>query len=163
VSARHVQLLVYRFAASARLEGHLVGALERMEAGGAMRLLDLLIVGSDAATGERFALDMPRGGAGGVVASLLGVRLDSSERQARTRRTLTGDGARAELAGALADALPAGAAAAVLLIAHEWERGLGDAVARTGGNELHNAFVEHTALTSLAPEVIEAVAQTLPG
>jgi hypothetical protein len=163
VNASRVQLLVYRFAASARLEGHLVGALERMEAGGALKILDLLIVGSDPATGERFAIGMPRGGAGGIVASLLGVRLDATERRALTRRTLAAGGARAELADALVDALPAGAAAVALLIAHEWERRLGDAVARTGGTELHTAFVEHTALTSLAPEVIEAVAQTLPG
>src|SRR5436853_661 len=74
-----VQLLIYRFGAGAGFEGHLVGALERIEAGGALKILDLLLVGSDAATGERFAIDMPHGGAAGIVAPLLSFRLDIAE------------------------------------------------------------------------------------
>ena len=35
-----VQLLLYSFDAHARFEGRLVGALERMESGGALRVLE---------------------------------------------------------------------------------------------------------------------------
>ena len=36
------QLLLYRFDADAKFEGRLVGALERMESGGALRILEAL-------------------------------------------------------------------------------------------------------------------------
>ena len=47
-----VQLLLYRFAADARFEGRLVGALERMESGDTLRIIEALFVARDAETGE---------------------------------------------------------------------------------------------------------------
>ena len=151
-----LQLVIYRFAPGATFEGQLVGALERLEAGGALKIVDLLFVGSDAATGERFAIDMPRGGAAGIVAPLLGFRLDMAERRRLTRRALAAGGERAELIDRLTGLLAPGEAAAAMLIDHEWARVLADAVDRTGGTQVTNAFVERASLSTLAAEVLAA-------
>jgi hypothetical protein len=63
-------LLLYAFGPDARFEGRLVGTLERIESGGALRVLDALFVTRDPETGELAAIDL-RGGAGGVIAELL--------------------------------------------------------------------------------------------
>jgi hypothetical protein len=154
-----LQLVIYRFGPGAAFEGQLVGALERLEAGGALKIVDLLFVGSDASTGERFAIDMPRGGAAGIVAPLLGFRLDMAERRRLTRRALAAGGERAELIDRLADLLAPGEAAAALLVDHEWARVLADAVDRTGGTQVTNAFVERASLGTLAAEVLAAARQ----
>src|SRR3954462_8717296 len=78
-----VQLLVYRFGEDAGFEGHLVGALERIEAGGALKVLDVLFD----AGGELSAVELRGSGAGGMVAPLLAFRLDVAERRRLTRRT----------------------------------------------------------------------------
>jgi hypothetical protein len=44
------QLLVYAFGPDANFEGRLVGALEGIESGGALRVLDALFVASDSET-----------------------------------------------------------------------------------------------------------------
>jgi hypothetical protein len=154
-----LQLVIYRFGPGAAFEGQLVGALERLEAGGALKIVDLLFVASDASTGERFAIDMPRGGAAGIVAPLLGFRLDMTERRRLTRRALAAGGERAELIDRLTDLLAPGEAAAALLVDHEWARVLADAVDRTGGTQLTNAFVERASLGKLAAEVLAAARQ----
>lgn len=67
-SARHdafppvrplTQLMVFGFGADSSFEGQLVGALERMEAGGALRILDTFFVGKEAETGELVAIAQP--------------------------------------------------------------------------------------------------------
>jgi hypothetical protein len=49
---RTAQLLVYRFGPNAGFEGRLVGALERVEAGGAVRIAGALFVGCDPDSGD---------------------------------------------------------------------------------------------------------------
>src|SRR3954462_13602145 len=83
-----VQLLVYRFGEDAGFEGHLVGALERMEAGGALKVLDVVFVARDAASGELSAVELRGGSAVGMVAPLLGFRLDVAERRRITRKAM---------------------------------------------------------------------------
>src|ERR1700754_4576724 len=87
-----VQLLVYRFGPETRFEGGLVGALERMEAGGALRVVEALFVASDPATGELVAIDLRgRGSGGGMTAPLLDFRLDPEARRKATERSLGDD------------------------------------------------------------------------
>ena len=95
------QLLVYRFGADAGFEGHLVGALERIEAGGALKVLDVLFVGREA-SGDVVAIDLHGSRAGGMVAPLLSFRLDVEERRRSTQRASDGPHA------ALIDSLGAG-------------------------------------------------------
>lgn len=49
------QLLIYGFAPGAAFEGQLVGAIERIERGGTLRVLDVLFVMRDADTAELVA------------------------------------------------------------------------------------------------------------
>src|SRR4051794_15906335 len=135
------QLLVYRFR-TAGFEGHLVGALERLEAGGALRILDILFVGSDQETGELFALDVHGASASAMVGPLVGFRLDMSERRRTTRRVLARTDGAAQLIRDLGETLGQGDALVAVLVGHEWARVLADAVERTGGSPVANAFVE---------------------
>jgi hypothetical protein len=146
------QLLVYRFGADARFEGQLVGALERIESGGALRIRDALFVQSDAETGELAAVAVRGDGAGGLVAPLIGFRLDPAARRRATRRALSG--ARATAVERLGAELREGEAIAAVLVEHVWARALEDAVARTGGTPVVSEFVDAMALAELSAEAL---------
>jgi len=153
------QLLLYRFAAGARYEGGLVGALERAESGGALRILDALFVGTEMETGELVAVDMSADRGGGLVASFVSVRLDPAARRKATARAL--DGARGvppELVRGLAEMLEPGAAVIAVLVEHVWAGTLAEAVARSGGTALENDFVEADTLADAAPALLAAIA-----
>jgi hypothetical protein len=156
--AEPVQLLAYRFSAGAAFRGQLAGALERMEAGGALRVLDVLLVGADAASGETFAVALHGGRAGGLTAALLDFRLGADGRAAATRRALARAGGQAALIEALAAELAPGEALAAVLIGHAWARELAGAVERTGGRELANALVAPATLLELRDELLAAAA-----
>jgi hypothetical protein len=155
----HAQLLVYTFGPDAGFEGQLVGALERLESGGTLRILDTLFVHSDAETGELSAIGARGGGAGRIVAPLLGFRLDPAERRRATGKLLR-DGTTGMPGPAveqLGSTLKRGSAIAAVLIEHVWAGALEDAVSRTGGTALAGEFVDATALT---PELL---ARFMPG
>jgi hypothetical protein len=154
------QLLVYRFKATAGFEGQLLGALERIETGGAVRVLDVLFVGSDPASGEIFAIELNGTGAGGFAGPLIGFRLDVAERRRITRRARAGDSA--DLISTLGETLEPGDALAAVLVGHDWARALDDAIARTGGMELANAFVEAVSLTALTGELVQVAGSADP-
>ncbi len=111
------QLLLYGFGPEADFEGRLVGALERLESGGALRILDVLFVRRDAESGDIDAIDLHGDGAGGVVAPLLNFRLDEGERRRATERTLR---ANADVVRELGAALEPGGALAAVLVDHVW-------------------------------------------
>jgi hypothetical protein len=147
------QLLLYGFGPDANFEGQLVGALERLESGGALRILDVLFVRRDPESGDIDAVDLHGDGAGGVVAPLLNFRLDEAERRRATERALL---ANAEVVRELGAALEPGAALAAVLVDHVWSGALDDAVARTGGTQLANDFVDAAALGELGAELVAA-------
>ena len=147
------QLLLYGFGPDADFEGRLVGALERLESGGALRILDVLFVRRDAESGDIEAVDLHGDGAGGVVAPLLNFRLDEAERSRATERALRAD---PDVVRELGAALEPGAALAAVLVDHVWSGALEDAVARTGGTPLANDFVDATALGQLGAELLAA-------
>jgi hypothetical protein len=150
------QLFVYAFGPDANFEGRLVGALERIESGGALRVLDALFVASEPETGELVAIDL-RGGAGGIIAELLDFRLDPASRRRATERALSPhtSGLPAEALRKLGETLDPGAAMLALLVEHAWAETLEDALARTGGTPLASEFVEATTLAELGPAVVE--------
>src|SRR3954453_7698822 len=102
----HTQLLAYHFPPEARFEGQLVGALERVEAGGALRGLDVLLVRRDPDSGDLEAVGVRSKGAGGLVAALVACRPAPSRRHRATERALRGDGG--ERVHALGSRLSAG-------------------------------------------------------
>ena len=147
VTLPSAQLLAFGFSPGAAFEGQLVGALERLESGGALRVLDVLFVAADEATGELVAINV-QGGTGGLTAKLLDFRLDPAARQPAAERSLESD---------LGRSLEPGAALAVLLVEHVWARGMEDAVARVGGRALTSEFVDAAKLSELAPDLLKMV------
>jgi exoribonuclease R len=138
------QLLAFGFDTNAAFEGQLVGALERMESGGALRILDVLFVAADEATGELIAIDL-QGGTGGLTAKLLDFRLDPAARRHK---------ATSELARNLGAALQPGTALAAVLVEHDWSRVLDDAVSRVGGRSLASDFVDASSLSELGDHLL---------
>jgi hypothetical protein len=149
----HAQLLVYAFGAGANFEGQLVGALERLESGGTLRILDTLFLHNDAETGELSAVGVRGDGAGRIVAPLLGFRLDPAERKRATAKLLRDGttGIPGPVVEQLGGTLEPGAAIAAVLIEHVWSAAIEDAVSRTGGTPVAREFVDATALT---PELL---------
>jgi hypothetical protein len=153
-TSHSTQLLLFGFGPDAAFEGQLVGALERMESGGALRVIDALFIRRDAETDELSAIGLHSNGAGGMVAPLLGFRLDAAQRRRATERALA-----AEDVQALCRELRPGAALAAVLVDHVWSRALSDAVARAGGTEIEHDFVEAGALSELADRLLAAAAR----
>jgi hypothetical protein len=148
-------LLVFGFDANASFEGQLVGALERLESGGAVRILDVLFVAADEATGDPVAINL-RGGTGGLIGKLLDFRLDPAARRKAAERAL-GEDADAGMADLLRDlgrALEPGTALAAVLVEHVWARALEDAVSRVSGRPLASEFVEAARLSELPPDLL---------
>jgi hypothetical protein len=146
------QLLVYTFGPGARFEGQLVGALERIESGGAVNVLDVLFVTRDSDSGELAAVSLGAGASRGIVGELLDFRLNAEARTAATRRALAGQ--EAEIVRGLAPKLEPGGAIAMVLVEHAWAGALEDAVSRLGGTEAAVAFVEASRLSEVTHTVL---------
>ncbi len=151
------QLLVYGFGPGAEFEGRLVGAIERIESGGTLRVLDVLFVMRDADSGELVVTKQRGRGQGSLVAPLLGFRLDAGERRRASEKALRADGPAGTLRR-LGEELEPGAAVAALLVEHLWMRALDDAVSHTGGTPLASELVEAAAFADLSPDLIVAAA-----
>ena len=151
------QLLVYEFGPGAEFEGRLVGAIERIESGGTLRVLDVLFVMRDADTDELTVTQRRGRGQGSLVTPLLGFRLDAGERRRASEKALRADGPAGTLRR-LGEELEPGAAVAALLVEHVWVRALDDAVAHTGGTPLASELVEAAAFADLSPDQIVAAA-----
>jgi hypothetical protein len=149
------QLLVYRFRETAEFEGQIVGALQRIEVGAAVKVLDVLFVGREPDSGEMVAASLGAASSS-LVASLVGFRLDRAQRQKTTERVLAGpDAERIKRLGA---ALGPGEALLAVLLEHVWAAALADAVARVGGQVAgRGEFVEADTIS----ELLEGVAADL--
>ena len=151
------QLLVYGFGGDAAFEGAIVGALERMESGGTLRILGALFIHRDGETGELAAIDLRGRGAGSAVGPLLGFRLDEAERRRATKRALAdASGIPGETVRELGHALGPGGAVAAVLVEHVWAAALEDAVSRSGGAALVNELVDTDTLAGLTPDLLAA-------
>jgi hypothetical protein len=156
-----VQLLLYSFGGDARFEGRLVGALERMESGGALRILEALFLRNNLETGELEAVDLRGRGAGSMVMPLIDFRLDPGKRGRATERALEAGGLGDTLRQIGAELAP-GAAMAAVLVEHTWARALNEAVAQSSGAPMSGEFVAAASLPELTQELM-AAARTLPG
>jgi hypothetical protein len=146
------QLLVYRFPPEAAFEGQLVGALQRIESGGAIRVLDAMFVGRDRESGELVAASLGAAASSGMVASLLGFRLDRKQRETTTDRVIAGpDG---EEVRALAAKLGPGDAVFAVLLEHMWAATLAEAVARVGGEPVGGReLIDAASISELLPQI----------
>src|SRR5262249_45516937 len=135
------QLLAFSFGGDSRFEGQLVGALERIEIGGTMRVLDGLFVSHEPESGELSAIVLSDVPPSRMTSRLLDFRLGDRERRAATQRALDGPAGDAihalgvllgpgrSIAAVLVERAPAGSGA-------DTADALADAVARLGGAEI---------------------------
>ncbi len=128
--SRPLQLLAVSLPAGSGPASRLLAEVDRIEAGGQVRVLDMLLVGKDR---------------DGVVAKLsVGEDEDFGSLVAQLFPlgdvAAGGAGAQDEL-WAWADALPAGTAAGFLLVEHAWARGIFDLLDDDGGSLLGAAFL----------------------
>jgi hypothetical protein len=151
---RSRQLLAFSFGSDSRFEGQLVGALERIESGGALRVLDGLFVAREAESGELSAISLSDSAPSRMVSRILGFRLDARERANATRRALAGPAG--DAVRALGETLAPGTAIAAVLIEHAWAAALSDAVARVGGAELVSEFVAESEMIELTQRLLAA-------
>ena len=151
------QLLAYRFGSDSQFEGQLVGALERAESGGAIRVVEGLFVQRQPESGELTAVSLS-GGTGGMISKLLGFRLDERERIATTKRAL--DGEAGDVIRTVGDSLEPGSAVAAVLVEHVWAGVLRDAVTRIGGAEVANDFVEASGIHEVAERLLSVTKES---
>ncbi len=140
MSSAPVQLLAYEFGPDASFQGQLVGALERLESGGALRILDLVFVHRDPDSGELEALELGSNVGGDITRPLLEFRLELRSRADETERALAG--ARGPELLALGERLAPGGAIAAIFVEHRWAETLEDAVRRVGGTQVLNEIVD---------------------
>jgi hypothetical protein len=81
-----VQLLLYEFGPEGNFQGQMVGALERLESGGALRIVDMLFVHRQADGGELDVVNLKGDGAGGIAMPLLDFRSTRAPAAAPRRR-----------------------------------------------------------------------------
>ncbi|HEV7495931.1 hypothetical protein [Baekduia sp.] len=144
MTAAPVQLLTFAFGPDAVFEGQMLGAVERLESGGALRIVQVIFVRRDATDGTLSAFAHRGGTAGGIAGPALEFRLDEDERRRSTERALAG------VAGTgvreLGDELAPGAAVAAVFVEHRWRADLAEATKRTGGIAVSSDFVDAEAL-----------------
>jgi hypothetical protein len=126
------QLLAFRFGEGSQFEGQLVGALQRIESGGALRILAILFVARDPSSGEVTAVARDSQSAAGMIGELISFRL--GDRGKETQAAF--EGAEGSVVRGVAATLEPGEAVAGVLVEHTWAQVLGEAVARIGGEEL---------------------------
>ncbi|MFD7666608.1 DUF1269 domain-containing protein [Streptomyces sp. NPDC059788] len=153
-----VQLLTLAFGPDAKFEGRIIEELGVLEAGGQLRVLDLLFVRKEP-EGQLFALDYQAESMGDTVAALLGI---SGDRPSGTRPDApppdggSAFGLSATQIREMADALDAGVSAAFILLEHVWATGLKEAIRDTGGVPVAEGFLTREALAPVAAELAAA-------
>jgi Family of unknown function (DUF6325) len=129
-----VQVLVVGFDRPS-FSGEVLAEFARLREAGIVRLVDLLLV-SRSPDGTLETLTAPAeigSELGGLAAALLGRPADGADDAAAEQLE--------EGAWSLADAVPAGSAAAVALIEHIWAGPLTEAVRRAGGSPLDETWL----------------------
>jgi Family of unknown function (DUF6325) len=146
-----VQLLVIAFA-NGKFDGRVLEELRRLREQDAVRLLDLLFVSKDEDGGvvELEASDLPDADAaeyGRLVRELFGVCAEDDGGAADRARpgadAVAQNGSLLDPSEVwfLTDVIPAGMAAAVVLLEHRWASPLRDAVEAADGHDLVDAWV----------------------
>jgi hypothetical protein len=144
-----VQVLVVGFDHPA-FSGEVLAELTRLRQAGIVRLVDLLLV-ARAEDGTLETLNAPElvdAGLGGLAVALL-ARPDRGTDSDPSGRVTDSDPSDMS-AWSLADAVPAGSAAAVALIEHLWAGPLTSAIRRAGGTPLDETWLAAGDLARLA-------------
>ena len=139
-----IQLIAIGFETTERFTGEILRALEAIRAKGAVRLIDLLFVAKEP-SGEITALEgswldqEEQAQFGALIGALIGFGAEGTEgaiegAAAGAVAAVEGVlGFTAEDARALADQIPPGTAAALMLLEHTWAADFAEAVRNAGG------------------------------
>lgn len=152
-----VQLLAVGFGPDANFEGRIMAELVELEQAGTVRILDLLFVAKEE-DGDLVALDHQGESLGAIVGALLGFEFQDGDGAGpeADATTLGGNafGLSREQIGEMADSLPAGHSAGVLLVEHVWARKFKNAVRDAGGVPLGEGFLTPEAVSFVAAELV---------
>ena len=129
-----VQFIAVGFPEDATYEGRIVAQIERIEVSGVLRVLDVLFVRKDPATGELQTIDV-----------------QSEELQALSGARSLGV-SRREVDG-VGDELAPGQAAGMILVEHVWARDLAEAIESTGGGVLAQGLLGAAAMEEIVAEL----------
>jgi uncharacterized membrane protein len=154
-----VQLLVIAFE-DGSFDGRILDELRSLRDGGAIRMIDLLFVakGEDGEVAELETPDLSAAESaefGALVGALLGFAVegeDGAVAHADLGARVAGqNGSLLDPEGAwyLADAIPAGTAAAIALIEHRWAIPLRDAIESAGGHDLVDRWIHPADLAAI--------------
>jgi len=150
-----VQLIAIGFGPDAQFEGRILEELAKLEQHSTVRILDLLFVLHDAASGELVVLDHQGEELGAILGALLGFEFEGEDEAERA--TAASDqhafGLSLEQIEALAGEIEPGYAAAFLLIEHVWARDLKTAIRDAGGVPLGEGFITPEAVAEVAVEL----------
>jgi uncharacterized membrane protein len=153
-----VQLLVVGFQ-DAEFKGEILAELSRLREHGTIRIVDLLVVSKDhdgeLAAAELSDLDQEEAAELGAIAGAL-IGLGAGGEEGAEAGALAGAAAFAdhdaladEQVWFVADAIPEGGTAAIALIEHRWAIPLRDAILRTGGVTLADAWIHPADLVAI--------------
>jgi hypothetical protein len=135
-SSGPIEVLGVEFDGDARFEGRIAGELERLERESLVRILAVLLVHKDAASGRLEVLDL-EAGAGGEVTDLL-----AGDRSAAEHSTLLDAlGLSLDDVHQMAADLDAGTSAGFILLEHTWARELHEAIRDTHGTPFLQGFL----------------------
>lgn len=150
-----VQLLAIGFGPDAQFEGRIMEELGNLEREGTVRILDLLFVHKED-DGDLVALDYQGESLGGIVGALLGFDFEGDGAPQGEAETLGGHafGLSREQIEAIADSLPPGHSAGLLLVEHVWARRFKNAVRDAGGFPLGEGFLTPEAVSFVAAELV---------
>ncbi len=157
-----VQLLVLGFNRP-DFHGAVVAELERLRASGTVRVIDSLAVYKDAfeqlevshlsnaSREEAIAL-------GSTVGALIGLGIEGEQGPEPTASESLDALSDDDLWDVVED-IPAGSAAALILIEHQWAVGLQNAVVRAGGTRLGDGFISADDLVQIGLATLEEAAE----
>src|SRR3954466_12759955 len=135
-----IEVIGVEFDSDGRFDGRIADELERLETASLVKIIALLLVHRDAASGEVEALDLQADADGNVTDLLAG-----DAETARHSELLTALGLDLDALRETAANLPPGSSAGFLLMEHLWARGLHEAIRATHGTPFLQAFVNREA------------------
>lgn len=151
-----VQLVAIGFGPEAEFEGRIMTELVDLERQGTLRILDLLFVHKEE-DGDLVALDYQGESLGAIVGALLGFEFEGDGAAPEGDAGTAGGGAfglsREEIEG-IADSLPSGHSAGLLLVEHVWARKFKSAVRDAGGVPLGEGFLTPEAVAFVGAELV---------
>jgi uncharacterized membrane protein len=150
-----VQMVAIGFGPEAQFEGRILAELAKLEQEKTLRILDLLFVQKDAATGDLVVLDHQGEDLGAIVGALLGFEFEGEDGDGTAAPEVEGHafGLSREQIESVAASLEPGNAAGFLLIEHVWARDLKRAIRDAGGVPIGEGF--------LTPETVAFVGAEL--